>query len=220
MYSEALFDFESNERDQADLPLHSSQHHHSFVLWNHGCTSQFRLRYVFHLTVFFRENVKVKRYYNERHHDKWSKDGIGGSVKNFVFPTVLSEEAVIQSPEDFVKFSNSNINGISIKFMPLSDILDEPDIVSEKPYVEHMCTLKLHIVKSSKMKATFYYLQFFKIAPDKKLFYTHWYCRPGDITDPCGHFSIPDNCNIKGTGGSCLACRMEKPFQSQFLTYQ
>ena len=42
----------------------------------------------------------------------------------------------VQSPEDFVKFSNDNIKGTSINFMPLSEILNEKDIVSETPYVE------------------------------------------------------------------------------------
>lgn len=51
------------------------------------------------------------------------------------------------------------MEGIPIKFMPLSEILNEPDIVSETPYVESTaCTLKVHIVKSSKAKAGFYYL--------------------------------------------------------------
>ena len=48
--------------------------------------------------------------------------------------------------------------------MPLSEILNEPDIVSETPYVESTaCTLKVHIVKSSKAKAGFYYLYFSRL---------------------------------------------------------
>ena len=47
-------------------------------------------------------------------------DGIGSCVKNFVFRAVFSEKIMIQSPEDFVKFADSNIKDTSIKFMPLS----------------------------------------------------------------------------------------------------
>ena len=60
------------------------------------------------------------------------------------------------------------------------------------------------MVKSSRTKASFYDLQFFKIASDKKPFFTHWYRRPGDIVDPCGHLDIPDDYNIVLTFANCL----------------
>lgn len=106
---------------------------------------------------------------------------------------------MIQSPGDLVKFSDSNIKGISIKLIPLSEILDEQLNVPETPYVETVCTFKMHMFKNSKTKAGFDYLQFFKIASNEKPFSTHWYRQPGDIIDPCGHFDIPDDNNIERT---------------------
>jgi len=46
------------------------------------------------------------------------------------------------------------------------------------------------MIKSFKTKAGFFYMEFYKIASDEKPFYTHWYRRPGDLIDPCGHFDF------------------------------
>ena len=56
--------------------------------------------------------------------------------------------------------------------MPKSKTTEEPDFIRETPYDESMYTLKVHMVKSFKTKAGFYYLQFFKIATDDNPFYT------------------------------------------------
>ena len=109
-----------------------------------------------------------------------------------VFREVLSEKVVIlHSPEDFPRYADSNMRGVLLLFMPASEITEEADFILETPYVESMCMLKVHMVKSFKKKAGFYYLQFFKIATDDNPFYTHWYCQPGDLTDPCGHMDLP-----------------------------
>ena len=73
-------------------------------------------------------------------------------AQRIMFPVLY---CAVQSPEDFVKFSDSNIKGTSFKFMPLSEILGKTDIVSETPYLESMCTLKVHMIKSSKTKEGF-----------------------------------------------------------------
>lgn len=111
-------------------------------LWSDGCAAQFRSRYVFHLTTTFPECYKVIRYYNERHHGKGPMDGIGGCVKNVVYRAVLSEKVVIGSPSDFAEFANREVNGITVLYMPTSEMLQEPDYIKETPYVESLyrCT--------------------------------------------------------------------------------
>ena len=95
----------------------------SIHLWSDGCASQFRSRFVFHLTVFFTESHQS----NERHHGKGPMDGIEGLLKNVVFRAVVSEKVVIHSPEAFARYADSNIKGVSVLFMPTLEITEEPD---------------------------------------------------------------------------------------------
>ena len=101
----------------------------SMHLWSDGCASQFRSRFVFHLTVFFPESYQLIPYYNQRYHGKDPMDGIGGYVKNMVFRAVLLEKVVTHSREDFARYADSNIKGVSVLFMPTSDITEEPDFI-------------------------------------------------------------------------------------------
>ena len=122
-----------------------------------------------------------------------------------VFCAVLSKKVVIHSLEDFARYADSNIKGVSFLFMPTSEITEEPYFIQEVPYVESMCTLK---VKSFKTKAGFYYLQFFKIGTDDNSFYTHWYRRPGDLTDPCCHMDLPVHYAVNETCAKCFQGEM------------
>ena len=54
-------------------------------------------------------------------------DGIEGLLKNVVFRAVVSEKVVIHSPEAFARYADSNIKGVSVLFMPTSEITEEPD---------------------------------------------------------------------------------------------
>ena len=80
-----------------------------------------------------------------------------------VYCAVLLKKVVIHSPEDFPRYADSNIKVVLVVFIPTSEVKEEPDFIQETPYVDSMCTLKAHMVKSFKMKAgEFYYLLFFK----------------------------------------------------------
>lgn len=61
-YSDTFIDFEISEKiKQIYLHLH---HDITIYFWSDVCVSQFRLRYVFHLTTFFPEKFKVIIYCN------------------------------------------------------------------------------------------------------------------------------------------------------------
>lgn len=61
-YSDTFIDFEISEKiKQIYLHLHRDI---IIYFWSDVCTSQFRLRYVFHLTTFFPEKCKVIIYCN------------------------------------------------------------------------------------------------------------------------------------------------------------
>ena len=61
-YSDTFIDFEISEKiKQIYLHLHRDI---IIYFWSDVCTSQFRLRYVFHLTTFFPEKCKAIIYCN------------------------------------------------------------------------------------------------------------------------------------------------------------
>ena len=70
-----------------------------------------------------------------------------------VYCAVLLKKVVIHSPEDFPRYADSNIKVVLIVFILTSEVKEEPDFIQETPYVDSMCTLKSHMVKSFKMKA-------------------------------------------------------------------
>ena len=39
---------------------------------------------------------------------------------------------------------------------------------------------------------------------DVKPLYTHWYCWPGDLAEPCSHFDIPNCYNVEKICSTCL----------------
>ena len=124
-------------------------------------------------------------------------DGTGHCVKNIVVCAVLLEKVVIHSLEDFACYADSNIKCFFVN-------IKDKDFIREIPYVESMWTLKVHMVKSLNTKARFYYLHFFKIATYDNEFYTQWYCRSADFTNPYGHMDLPLQYAVNETCASCF----------------
>ena len=50
-------------------------------IWSDGCTSQFRLRFVFSFLNHFHIEKEIERNFNEANHDKGPMDGVGGTIK-------------------------------------------------------------------------------------------------------------------------------------------
>ena len=69
-----------------------------------GCASQFPSRYVFSLLTHIDSDITIEWHYNEAHHGKRPMDGIGGTLKNLVYRSVLSGDVVINSPREFAEF--------------------------------------------------------------------------------------------------------------------
>ena len=52
---------------------------------------------------------------------------------------------------------------------------------------------------------------------DVKPFYNHWYCCPGDLTEPCSHFDIPNCYYVEETCSTCFtAPKMKFSLQDFF----
>lgn len=94
-------------------------------------------------------------------------DGIGGCVKNMIFCRVLSKNVVTHLPEDFARYGDSNIRGVSVLFRSTSEIKEQEDFIRETSYLDSMCTLKVDMVKSFKTKGGIYLLQFLEIFTDQ-----------------------------------------------------
>ena len=70
------------------------------VLWSDGCSSQFRSKFIFELLTHFNQNIALQLHYNEAHHGKGPMDGVGGTIKRFVYKLVKSRHININTAED------------------------------------------------------------------------------------------------------------------------
>ena len=172
-------------------------------IWSDGCSTQFRSRYVFHLTTLFPTRYNVVRYYNERHHGKGPMDGIGGCIKNAVYRAVMSTRVVVQTPLDFVNAARSLVRGVECIYMPVDEVMVEPEEISNAPYVPDMQILQVHKAVRVVTKKEFQCLQLFKIGTDTKSYFDQWY-RRHDGAKSCGHLDIPESLNPEKHCGKCL----------------
>ena len=74
-------------------------------------------------------------------------DGIGGTLKNLVCRRVLSEDVVINIPQEFEEFANQ-INSVYCLFLKKSEFVQEPEAVSQAMPIPW--TLKFHIVSHAR----------------------------------------------------------------------
>ena len=84
-----------------------------------------------------------------------------------IFCRVLSKNVVTHLPEDFARYGDSNIRGVSVLFRSTSEIKEQEDFIRETSYLDSMCTLKVDMVKSFKTKGGIYLLQFLEIFTDQ-----------------------------------------------------
>ena len=60
-------------------------------------------------------------------------DGVGGTIKNFVFRAVKSGKVSVRDPEEFAKAANDIVPSIRSFYMPIEDMLEEPSEVANAP---------------------------------------------------------------------------------------
>ena len=110
--------------------------------WSDGCSSQFRLQYVFRSFSYFPRNLELTWNYGEAHHFKGLHDGIGGAIKRKVFSDVTTQKVVIQNASHFCSYA-SNVSHVNMIYLDKSEV-QIPD-VNDSSYVPG--TLKVHQVK-------------------------------------------------------------------------
>ena len=130
-------------------------------MWSHGCTAQFRSRFVFKLLENYRRDLQLEWNYNEAHQGKGPIDGIGRTVKNVVFRQVKSGRVIINSAEEFSVAANRFVPPIATLFQKEKDLLYEPGNINQSPSI--VATLQIHkFVRSSTVEGgtiiDFYFL--------------------------------------------------------------
>ena len=93
------------------------------IVWRHGCSPQFRSRFVFRLLrKNFIDGVELTGNYNEKSHGKIPFDGIGGTVKNISFRQVKSGFVTINSPFEFHQAILKVVPSIRSVYLPDTDV--------------------------------------------------------------------------------------------------
>ena len=128
-------------------------------------------------------------------------DGIGGTIKNRVFRDVLSGKVNIGSAEHFASYANKIITDISSLYMPLNEVLTEPDCVENAPKIAG--TLEVHKIRRTFNSDGVCKLEFYRTANDESPFYSHWYRKEGD-PEVCDHPELPLAFDVSMT---CAKCR-------------
>ena len=90
------------------------------------------------ITVFFGE---VNWYYNERHHGKGPMDGRGETIENKVYRDVMSRKCLIKNTKDFVDYVKKTINGIISIYIPVNELLTEPDNNEKAPKIPEIISI-------------------------------------------------------------------------------
>ena len=72
---------------------------------------------------------------------------MGGTVKNKVSRDSVSNKYMIKNAKDFAEYANKTINGITSIYMPVYELLTEPDNIENAPKIPE--TLSIHKVARS-----------------------------------------------------------------------
>ena len=116
-------------------------------------------------------------------------DGIGGTVKNLVFRDVKSQKCIINGPKEFADYAEKRVNGIHSLYLPVSDVMVEPEDISNAPKIPE--TLKIHKVERCFDANKACYLKFSYLSNDDKPYFTQHYRK--EDKDVCGHVMMQSN---------------------------
>ena len=108
-------------------------------------------------------NIKIEWNYNEAQHGKGPMDGIGGTLKNGVFRKVLSQDIVINMPEEFTKQTYELCKGIKCIYLSITNMIEEPAGIDEAPAI--YCTYKVHKLERDSTENA---INFFYLSSDKE----------------------------------------------------
>ena len=73
---------------------------------------------------------------------KGTMDGIGGTIKTKVYRDVMSNKCLIKNAKGCAEYANKAINGITSTYVPINELLKEPDNIEGNPKIPE--TLSIH----------------------------------------------------------------------------
>ena len=132
--------------------------------------------------------------YNEKCLGKGPMDGIGYTLKYCVYRDVMSGKCVIGTPKPFAEHADKAVKGITYLYLPAEGVLIEPYDIEAPPRIKD--TLQIRMIKRFFDQQNVPYLQFLKMATDRKPFFTQFFGEGA-----CGNKKIAVDDNLCG---SCL----------------
>ena len=69
---------------------------------------------------------------------------MGGTIKNKVYQDAMSNKYMIKNEKDFAEYANKTISGITSIYMPMYELLTEPDNIENA--LKILETLSIHKV--------------------------------------------------------------------------
>ena len=80
---------------------------------------------------------------------------------------------MIKNAKDFAEYANKTISGITSIYMPINELLTEPDNIENAPKIPE--TLSIHKVTRSFNEDNIRFIDFFPVANDDDPFFTQFY---------------------------------------------
>ena len=114
----------------------------------------------------------------------------------------MSNKCLIKNAKDFTEYANKTINGITSIYMPINELLTEPDNIKNAPKIPE--TLSIHKVNRSFNKDNICFIDFFRMANDADPFFTQFYQKDDD-PEVCGHEDLPLLFAVDQTCAFCKA---------------
>ena len=106
----------------------------------------------------------------------------------------MSGKSVIDTPKQFAQHANKEVKSITSGYLPAEDVLIEPEDIQASLRIKY--TLQIHMIKRFFDKENVPFLHFFKMATNKRPFFTQYYGKGA-----CGHQKVAAVDNHRG---SCL----------------
>ena len=141
-------------------------------------------------------------------------DGTGETIKNKVYRDVMPYKCLIKNAKDFAEYANKIINGITSIYMPINDLLTEPDNIENAPKIPE--TLSIHkVTRSFNEDNIFSLISFGWLRKMISQFY-----RKDDDPEVCSHESLPLRFDVDQTCVFCKAKYVALKAKKNWLQYK
>ena len=111
---------------------------------------------------------------------------MGGTIKNKVYRDAMSNKYMIKNAKDFAEYTNKTISSITSIYMPMYELLTEPDNIENAPKIPE--TLSIHKMTRS-FNEDVCFIDFFRVTNDDDPSFTQFYRKDDDLCEQWLHLS-------------------------------